>query len=94
MKADVRWIDDPEVFRVNQSQAHSDHTYYGSRQEMEGEGNSLIQSLNGQWKFCYSVNPASRPELFYQEAVSILMNLCTDGIEASSGRSIPVFGFK
>jgi len=67
MKADVRWIDDPEVFRVNQSQAHSDHTYYGSRQEMEGEGNSLIQSLNGQWKFCYSVNPASRPELFYQE---------------------------
>lgn len=28
MKADLRWLDDPEVFRVNQLPAHSDHQFY------------------------------------------------------------------
>jgi len=27
----------------------------------------LLQSLNGEWRFCYSPNAASRPELFYRE---------------------------
>lgn len=26
MNADIRWIDNPEIFRVNQIAAHSDHT--------------------------------------------------------------------
>ena len=26
MKADIRWLDDPQVFRVNRLDAHSDHT--------------------------------------------------------------------
>ena len=25
MKADIRWLDDPQVFRVNRLDAHSDH---------------------------------------------------------------------
>ena len=28
MNADMKWLDNPEVFRVNQLDAHSDHCYY------------------------------------------------------------------
>lgn len=67
MKADIKWLDDPEVFRVNQLPAHSDHRCYRNIQEM-GEGkSSLEQSLNGLWKFRYSVNAKVRPEEFYKE---------------------------
>lgn len=31
MNADMKWLDDPEVFRVNQLDAHSDHCYYIDR---------------------------------------------------------------
>lgn len=27
MKADIRWLDDPQVFRVNRLDAHSDHSF-------------------------------------------------------------------
>ena len=30
MKADIRWLDRPDVFRVNQCDAHSDHSFYES----------------------------------------------------------------
>ena len=66
MKADIKWLDDPEVFRVGVLPAHSDHRFYQNEQEMEKEENSLAQSLNGVWKFCYSKNPASRPMTFYE----------------------------
>ncbi|WP_310604856.1 glycoside hydrolase family 2 TIM barrel-domain containing protein [Anaerosporobacter sp.] len=66
MKADINWLDDPEVFRVNQLAAHSDHFYYKDWKEMEGKNNSLQQSLNGTWRFCYSRNAKERPTDFYQ----------------------------
>ena len=28
MKADIKWLDDPQVFRVYQLAAHSDHKYF------------------------------------------------------------------
>ena len=28
MNADMKWLDNPEVLRVNQLDAHSDHCYY------------------------------------------------------------------
>ena len=28
MNADMKWLDNPEVFRVNQLEAHSDRCYY------------------------------------------------------------------
>lgn len=28
MKANIRWLDDPETFRINQIAAHSDHLYF------------------------------------------------------------------
>lgn len=66
MKADMKWLDDPEVFRVGVLPAHSDHQFYQNEEEMEKGENSLVQSLNGVWKFCYSENPASRPKTFYE----------------------------
>ncbi len=51
MKANIKWLDDPQVFRVNQSNAHSDHVCYATREEVETTS-SLKQSLNGTWRFC------------------------------------------
>ena len=28
MQADLKWLDDPQTFRVNQLPAHSDHQWY------------------------------------------------------------------
>lgn len=28
MNADMKWLDNPEVFKVNQLEPHSDHCYY------------------------------------------------------------------
>lgn len=67
MNADIAWLDDPEVFKVNRLDAHSDHCFFGSRKEMEAGENSLMQSLNGTWKFHYSENALSRPVNFYEE---------------------------
>lgn len=67
MKADMKWLDNPHIFRVNQLEAHSDHTYFASYADMKKKKNPLIQSLNGQWDFCFSKNVKSRPVHFYEE---------------------------
>lgn len=67
MNAELKWLDDPEVFRVNGIPAHSDHRFYLNLEEAEAEKSVLSRSLNGMWKFKYSENAASRPALFYQE---------------------------
>ena len=67
MNAEIKWLDDPEVFRVNQIEAHSDHSYYRNYKEWEKEENPLIKSLNGQWDFCFSKNAGSRPVNFYEK---------------------------
>lgn len=66
MQPDIKWLDDPQVFRVGQLPAHSDHKFYGSEEEMAEQTSPLRQSLNGTWQFAYSVNPMSRPADFYQ----------------------------
>lgn len=66
MQPDIKWLDDPQVFRVGQLPAHSDHKIYGSEEELERRESSLCQSLNGVWQFAYSVNPKVRPEDFYK----------------------------
>ena len=67
MNAELKWLDDPEVFRVNCIPAHSDHPFYLNSEEAEAGKSVLSRSLNGMWKFKYSENAASRPVLFYQE---------------------------
>ncbi len=67
MRADLSYLDNPEIFRMNQLPAHSDHAFYCSVEELRSGENSLCQSLNGSWKFRYSVNAGERPSEFYKK---------------------------
>lgn len=67
MEANILWLDDPELFRVNQRDAHSDHICYTSRDEFEAGKSSLSQLLDGEWRFHYSRNAKERPVDFYAE---------------------------
>ena len=64
MLPDLKWLENPEIFRVNRLDAHSDHVTYASPEETES---SLRQSLDGQWRFAFSENPVSRPADFWRE---------------------------
>ena len=66
MQADIKWLDNPEVFRVNQIEAHSDHNYYLNYEEFKSGKNKMMQSLNGEWDFKFSINVMERPMNFYQ----------------------------
>ncbi len=67
MKADIRFLDDPQIFKVNQLPAHSDHGFYKNHEERKANASSFSQSLNGTWNFQYSNNAKSRPKNFYTE---------------------------
>ncbi|MBW9299913.1 glycoside hydrolase family 2 TIM barrel-domain containing protein [Pediococcus acidilactici] len=64
MQANLQWLDDPEVFRVNQLPAHSDHHYYRNLAELN-RGSSFVKSLNGAWRFHFASTPSERPLQFY-----------------------------
>ena len=70
MNADIKWLDDPKVFRVGTIEPHSDHRFYANEEEMNREESPLWQSLNGVWKFHYSENAKERPVDFYKEDFS------------------------
>lgn len=70
MLPDIHWLEDPTVFRVNRLDAHSDHITYASPEEI-GKDSSLRQSLDGQWCFHWSKNPAARPADFWQEGYDL-----------------------
>ena len=67
MNPDIKWLDNPEVFRVNQIDAHSDHAYFADYEALNAKDESLKQSLNGEWDFCFSINAMERPETFFEE---------------------------
>ena len=71
MNADIKWLDNPGVFRVNQIDAHSDHTYYLNYTDLEQKNSGLIQLLNGCWDFCFSINAKERPINFYEESFDV-----------------------
>ena len=45
MKADIRWLDNPEIFRVNREDAHSDHAYYASYNDMEKKSDRWVMEV-------------------------------------------------
>lgn len=49
-------VKDPTWFRENRVNAHSNHRYYGSMEEMEQKQDNFRYSLNGLWKFHYANN--------------------------------------
>ncbi|WNS43024.1 glycoside hydrolase family 2 TIM barrel-domain containing protein [Paenibacillus sp. MMS20-IR301] len=64
----LSWLSDVAVFKVNRLEAHSDHRYYHSMEEAERQGPmDMRHSLNGDWKFSYAVNAASRVQDFYKK---------------------------
>lgn len=64
MQANLQWLDDPEVFRVNQLPAHSDHHYYRNLAELN-RVSSFVKSLNGTWRFHFASTPSEHPLQFY-----------------------------
>lgn len=71
MNAELKWLTDPEVFRVNVLPAHSDHICYTSEAEAESGITSLRQSLDGQWAFKWSKTPESRPTDFWRNGYDL-----------------------
>ena len=67
MQAELQWLTDPAVFRVNRLDAHSDHVCYASMQELAQGETSLRQSLDGAWRFAWSKSPNLRPTDFWRE---------------------------
>ena len=67
MQPNISWLDDPRVFRVGQLEAHSDHLYYETEADCRAASQTLKQSLDGVWKFAYSVSAKTRPADFWQE---------------------------
>ena len=67
MQAELQWLTDPTVFRVNRLDAHSDHVCYASAEEAARGVTSLRQNLDGLWRFRWSPNPAARPAGFWRE---------------------------
>ncbi|MCD7132830.1 glycoside hydrolase family 2 TIM barrel-domain containing protein [Limosilactobacillus balticus] len=66
MDADIKWLDDPETFRINQLPAHSDHYYYGNYDEWRHNNSRFAQNLDGQWQFNFAENPRERENDFYK----------------------------
>lgn len=71
VKADLAWLENPEIFRVNRLDAHSDHHFYESETELENGDETLRQSLNGSWRFAWSRRPSERPADFYRDGADL-----------------------
>lgn len=71
MNAELKWLTDPEVFRVNVLPAHSDHICYASEAEAESGITSLRQSLDGQWAFKWSKTSKDRPADFWRNGYDL-----------------------
>ena len=71
MQPNIKWLDDPRVFRVGQIDAHSDHLYYDSEESCRNGDMTLSQSLDGMWKFAYSENAKVRPAQFFEEGYDL-----------------------
>ena len=70
MKYTLDWLTNPEVFAVNRIAAHSDHRIYANHSEADADNSSLIQNLNGTWKFAWAKNPSEWQQKFYEESNS------------------------
>ncbi|WP_238899219.1 glycoside hydrolase family 2 TIM barrel-domain containing protein [Clostridium sp. YIM B02500] len=71
-KPSLDWLENPEIFRVNRMDAHSDHWFYEKVEDVKLEdAMPLKQNLNGKWRFSYSENPSLRIKEFYKDDFDI-----------------------
>lgn len=67
-KPSLDWLENPEIFRVNRIDAHSNHWFYEKVEDVKLEdAMPLKQNLNGKWRFSYSENPSLRIKEFYKD---------------------------
>ena len=52
-------VKNPQIFKENRIDAHSDHKYYSSIKNMKSKIEDFSYSLNGLWKFSYAKNYSS-----------------------------------
>ena len=52
MNADMKWLDNPEVFKVNQLEPHSDHCYYLDYSDMKKGKKSIITVIKWSMGVC------------------------------------------
>lgn len=65
-QANINWLSDTQVFKVNAINAHSDHKFYLNKNDAEQNNQSLKYSLNGEWQFLYSKHIKDREKDFYK----------------------------
>lgn len=65
-QANIEWLADTEVFKVNAVSAHSDHKFYLNKEDADKGNQTLKYSLNGEWKFLYSKHIKDRVKDFYK----------------------------
>lgn len=65
MEANLSWLSNPQIFQINRLDAHSDHKFYKTKEELHCNISSFVQSLNGEWLFSYAENPDNRAKDFY-----------------------------
>lgn len=62
------WLENPEIFKINRIDAHSDHIYFESLEEAYSlKETQLKQNLNGKWKFSFAKNQDLREKDFFKE---------------------------
>lgn len=64
---DYNLVKDPAYFKDNRLEAHSDHKFFASWEEMGWGESSFQKSLNGCWKFAYAKNYALAPKGFEEK---------------------------
>ena len=62
MSFDLKWLQDPTVFRVNRMDACSDHEIFATPEEAERGESSLIRCLDGEWLAHFARRPQDAPE--------------------------------
>lgn len=65
------WLENPEVFKVNRIEHHSDHKYYKNIEESLRKESTFKKSLNGNWKFNYANNLDGIIPNFYKEDYNV-----------------------
>ncbi len=60
-------LQQPQIYKINRLDAHSDHKFYSTLQNMQNDNDTLHTSLNGMWRVKYSKRLCDRPAEFYRD---------------------------
>ncbi len=59
-------LQNPEIYKINRLDAHSDHLFFEDLHTAKVNNQTLVTSLNGEWQFNYSKNLSLCPMDFYK----------------------------